>query len=294
MAPRLSASERIAGPADGVQAAPSTSRFVEAGGLRLHYLDYGTAGRPPMLCAHGGGANAHWFDFVASGFNADYHVRALDHRGHGDSAWADPPEYSYQHYASELAEAVEKLDLRDFVLIGHSMGGKIALAYAATYPGRVSRLVIVDSNLQTTEERLSEMRDIGARPGKNYATREEFAARFRLQPEDTTAPPEIIRHLARNSCMQLADGRWRHKFDRKVFARHRIIDGMSCWNRIKIPALLVKGELSHRVTPEIAAAVKAHCAQVDLVEVARSYHHVTLDNPSGFTHAVRAFLAGRP
>ena len=75
-----------------MQPAAATSGNVEAGGLKLHYLDYGTAGRPPMLCVHGGAAHAHWFDFVAAGFNADYHVRALDPRGHGDSAWSDPPE----------------------------------------------------------------------------------------------------------------------------------------------------------------------------------------------------------
>src|SRR5215210_6872387 len=75
-------------PADtqvgGFTAAPSTSHFVEAGGLKFHYLDYGTAGLPPMLCIHGGAGHAHWYDFVAPGFNKDYHVLSLDLRGHGD------------------------------------------------------------------------------------------------------------------------------------------------------------------------------------------------------------------
>ena len=65
---------------------PFEDRFIEANGVRLHYLDYGTAGLTPMLCLHGGAVNAHWFDFVAAGFTASYHVRALDQRGHGDSA----------------------------------------------------------------------------------------------------------------------------------------------------------------------------------------------------------------
>ncbi len=58
--------------------ASSASRNVEVNGLRLHYLDYGSAGKPPMLCIHGGGAHGHWFDYVASGFASDYHVLALD------------------------------------------------------------------------------------------------------------------------------------------------------------------------------------------------------------------------
>ena len=55
--------------------------------------------------------------------NATWLVRALDQRGHGDSAWAQPPDYSYARYAADVAEVVDKLDLRDFVLMGHSMGG---------------------------------------------------------------------------------------------------------------------------------------------------------------------------
>jgi hypothetical protein len=44
--------------------APFENRFIEANGVRLRYLDYGTAGLTPMLCLHGGAVNAHWFDFV--------------------------------------------------------------------------------------------------------------------------------------------------------------------------------------------------------------------------------------
>jgi hypothetical protein len=63
--------------------APYTDRYVSAGGLNLHVQDYGTAGKPQMLCVHGSAAHAHWFDFVASGLNDEYHVLAPDQRGHG-------------------------------------------------------------------------------------------------------------------------------------------------------------------------------------------------------------------
>jgi pimeloyl-ACP methyl ester carboxylesterase len=274
------------------EVAPYTSRFIEAGKLKLHYLDYGTEGRPPMLCVHGGAAHAHWFDYVAPGFAPDFHVRAVDLRGHGDSEWADPPVYSFEKYASDLNEVVEKLDLRDFVLIGHSMGGMVSLVYAATHSGRVSRLVLVDTTMHMSKESIGRLRDLGARPAKDYATHDELISRYRLQPEGPNlAASEVIRHVAAHSGRQTAEGTWRHKFDRSLYAIFERRDGRPYWNHIKVPALLVKGEHSSRVNAEILAQVKARSPQVELVEVPNSDHHITLDNPGGFVDAVRAWLS---
>jgi pimeloyl-ACP methyl ester carboxylesterase len=284
-------SEGVERPEGGFQSAPHTSKFIEAGGLRLHYLDYGTAGRPAILCVHGGAAHAHWFDFFAPGFATDFHVRALDLRGHGDSQWMHPPAYTYQLYASDLAEVVEKLDLRDFVLLGHSMGGLVSLLHIATYPGRARALIIVDSTLRMTDDRAAMLRDVGSRQGSSYPTHDDFLTRYRLRPAGTTAAPEIIRHLAECGGRQLPDGSWTHKFDRNVYAQRNSFDGIPYWSRITIPTLLVKGGRSNRINQELFAQAQARCSHLELAEVPHSDHHVFLDNPPGFERVVKAFLA---
>jgi pimeloyl-ACP methyl ester carboxylesterase len=266
------------------------NRFLEVAGLKLHYQDYGTAGKVPMLCVHGGAASGHWFDFVAGDFNSEHHVYSIDQRGHGDSAWAPTPDYTYERYAADVDEFAAKLDLRDFVLIGHSMGGAVALTYAALHPGRVARLVVVDTTLHMTPERIAKLREVGTRPGRTYATLDDFISRFRLRPADSSATPEVLRHLANNAAKQNPDGTWGHKFDRDVYAVRESVDGLPHWNHIHIPGLLVKGARSPRITPEIVAKVKERCPQIEFAEVADSDHHVTLDNPAGFTRAVNAFL----
>ena len=125
-----------------IEAAAGTSHFVEANGTKLHYLDYGTAGERPMLCVHGGAAHAHWFDFVAPAFTRDHHVLALDLRGHGDSAWADPSTYAWKSFADDIDAFVDKLDLRDFVLVGHSMGGMTVLSHARQFPHRYPKQIV--------------------------------------------------------------------------------------------------------------------------------------------------------
>jgi pimeloyl-ACP methyl ester carboxylesterase len=278
-------------PEGGFRPAPYTKYFVEAGGLRLHYLDYGTAGRPSILCVHGGAAHGHWFDFFAPGFVADFHVRALDFRGHGDSQWMTPPSYTYELYASDLAEVVAKLDLHDFVLLGHSMGGLVSLLYAATYPGRARALIIVDSTLRMAEDRVAMLRHVGSRPGSRYATHAEFLSRYRLRPDGTTAASEIIRHLAERGGRQLPDGSWTHKFDRNVYAQRDSIDGIRYCSQLTIPTLVVKGGRSPRVTSALFAEAKARCPHLELAEVPHADHHVFLDNPPGFERVVKAFLS---
>jgi pimeloyl-ACP methyl ester carboxylesterase len=275
-----------------LKAATGTSHFVEANGIKLHYLDYGTAGRRPMLCVHGGAAHAHWFDFVAPGLTPDHHVLSLDLRGHGDSAWAvDPHTYSWQTYAEDINALAEKLDLTDFVLIGHSMGGMVSLVYAATHPGRMGRLVIVDSIMLMPADRISSMREFGAKPARSYATQEELIARYRLEPaESQMAAPEVIRRMAVHSGRQHADGRWRHKADRRVYANFEQIEGVPLWEKVKVPALAIRGERSTRFTPEVLAEVQARAPQVEMAEVPASDHHITLDNPQGFVDVVRTFL----
>jgi esterase len=272
------------------KAAAYKSGYVEVNGLKLHYLDYGSEGRTPLLCLHGSAVNAHWFDFVAGGFAADYHVRALDLRGHGDSASADPPKYGMPDYAADVAAVVEKLDLRDFMLVGHSMGGLVSLAYEARYPGRAKKIVVIDSSMRNTAERVARFHEVGNREGSSYATKDEYVERFRLRPDGTTAVPEIVRYLAELGATQGADGRWRHNFDRNVYSKREPFEYMETWDHIRIPALVVRGALSERITPDIAADVKRRCPHVEIVDVSNSNHHVTLDNPRGFVAAVKPFL----
>lgn len=267
--------------------------FVEIDGLRLRVQDYGTAGKPPMLCVHGGGANAHWFDFVAHGLTEACHVRALDLRGHGDSDWhpASPPDYAYTRHAADIDALTEKLGLRDFVLVGHSMGGMISITYAATYPGRARALIVVDSNLVMTPERIAGFNEVARRPGRDYATEEAFIEAFRVRPGGSTAPAEALRYIARHSGRRFEDGRWRHKVDRRTYADRELVDSLGFWNRITIPALLMKGGLSARMTPEAIAEVRSRAPQTTLTVVPGADHHITLDNPGGFIRAAREFLA---
>ncbi len=266
------------------------SRYIKVNGLQLHYLDYGRADKTTMLCVHGGAAHAHWFDSVAPLLNDGYHVMALDLRGHGDSDWASVEHYTHQDYVDDIAQVIETLNLRDVVLVGHSMGGIMSLLYAATHPGHISNLIIVDSRFNTDESRIGAMKSIGTKSGSSYATRDEFVNRYRLRPPATVATPEVMHNLALNSGRCFDDGRWRNKFDRNIYAQAKAFDAAPYWNDIHIPALLMRCEHSERVGDDVCADVKTRCPQIEIAEIAGSDHHVTLDQPQAFAATLRSFL----
>lgn len=272
---------------------PYTTGEVDANGLALRYLDYGTAGRAPLLCVHGGAAHAHWYDFVAGAYTADHHVRSIDLRGHGDSAWAAPPAYRYRDYASDLDAAVKAMGWDDFTLIGHSMGGMVALLYAALYPGRVNRLVIVDTLFDLPPERVARLRGVGEKPGTTYASAEELVSRYRLRPGISLAPAHVVQHIARHSGRP-HDGGWRLKFDRAVYATRESLDGLPYWSAVNVPSLLVRGGASERISDAMYEAVRQRAPRVELATIAGAHHHVMLDAPVAFNAAVQEFLARNP
>ena len=136
-----------------------------------------------------------------------------------------------------------------------------------------------------------QMRAFGARPASSYATQEELVARYRLSPPEThIAAPDVIHRMAIHSGRQGPDGRWQHKADRRVYANSQQIAGVPLWEKIKIPALVIKGSRSTRFGAQEMVAIRANAPQVQWAEVSESNHHITLDNPHGLVDVVQAFL----
>ena len=121
-----------------------TSKFLTVNGLRLHHLDWGNASAPPVVCVHGYTSSAQAFNVLARRLPDRFQIIAPDVRGHGESAWSPAGEYQFTDLVSDLAEFVDQLGLVRFTLIGTSMGGIIAMAYAGAYSERLLCLVIND------------------------------------------------------------------------------------------------------------------------------------------------------
>jgi pimeloyl-ACP methyl ester carboxylesterase len=114
-------------------------------GLRLHCLDWGIAGRPPLLFLHGGGQTARTWDLACLALRSDYHCLALDQRGHGDSEWSYDFDYSPESHARNFVRLLDVLQIERAVVVGMSMGCINGLQLAIAHPDRVAAFVAVDA-----------------------------------------------------------------------------------------------------------------------------------------------------
>ena len=119
-------------------------KFIAVNGLQIHYLDWGNAGKQPMILLHGIARVAHAFDHVAPHFSKHYHVIAIDMRGHGDSGWHPQGAYTVEDYASDIEALIDHLKLSGIVLWGASTGGRVVQVIAGRHPDRVSAVIVED------------------------------------------------------------------------------------------------------------------------------------------------------
>ena len=271
-------------------------RFVKLGSLTFHYLDWGNPRAQTMLLLHGGGQTAHSWDEFAEAMREHYHVIALDQRGHGDSEWSPRKIYTLAAQLRDIHRFVTELKLSKIVLIGLSMGGRNAIAYAATHPEKIDRLVIVDIGPETMPQ--------GGRARQAFV-QEDIQPTFeafveRAHKFNSRRPIEQLRNRLQWNLRQLPDGRWTWKYDlhgrNAGSPRAMRTDLWPYVVRIKAPTLIVRGAESDTLAPEVAERMQQVIQGSALTVVERAGHTVPGDNPPGFLAAVSAFLkqTGRP
>lgn len=123
---------------------PHQVRLVSVGDdLRLEVLDWGGSGEPLVLIP-GGGDTAHVFDDFAPKLTGEFHVYAITRRGFGDSGFAQISSGS-DTFGDDVVAVLDALDLKEPVLVGHSVGGQELSSIGTRYPKRVRALVYLDA-----------------------------------------------------------------------------------------------------------------------------------------------------
>ena len=266
--------------------------YLQNGGVRLRYVEWGDARRPPMLLLHGMRDCARSWDAFAQAMSADYRIIALDSRGHGDSDDAPPGRYRFADHVSDVAAAVETLGLRDLIIVGHSAGGRYAWSYAVQNPRRVRALIAVD--IDPDPENPQTARDLAriADEPDSYPDMASFIRRLRERQPLTDA--ETLANQAPFLSRPTPEGGVAWRADIRIATEYERPDLWQSWREIACPVLLVRGRQSNLLTHETAVRMRESLppAQVRLAELEGGGHWFHQDFPGAFEAAARWFLGG--
>jgi pimeloyl-ACP methyl ester carboxylesterase len=255
------------------------------------------------MLIHGGRDHARNWDAVAEALVDHYTIYAPDLRGHGDSDWAVGGQYSMPDFVLDIEALADVLDRDPLTIIGHSLGGGVALQYAGVCPQRVRKVVSIEglgprlmprrpAHLRMRDW-IEQMRGFERRAPRRYESID--AAVARMEEENPHLTPEMARHLTVHGSRRNEDGTYTWKFDNYVRMHSpyefNIEDARDIWNQIRCPVLLIRGNESWAGDPEEDGRANAfHDYRSVVIEDAGHWvHHDQLD---AFLKVTKEFLLG--
>ena len=276
-------------------AVPFEDATVPVAGATIHYVAWGEVGRPGLTFVHGGGAHAHWWTHVAAQFADEYRVVAVDLSGHGDSDWRDV--YDIELWTDEVVAATAAAGISEPpVVVGHSMGGFVAIATAALHADHVRGVVVCDSPVSEPDPEIGafKLKEAFGAP-RTYTSVDDALARFRTVPPQEHYLDYVIDNVARRSLRPAEGGGYRWKFDHQIFTQ--FAEGMRSialpyLSGVRCPFVLLRSECG-LVTEDIKRTMHTRLGyDAPVVEIAEAGHHAMLDQPLLLLTALRTLLAG--
>ncbi len=270
-------------------------RTVRANGMNFHYLEWGNPAKPTVVMLHGVSQQAHSWDFVSLALSPDYHVIALDQRGHGDTDWAPDGDYSIDAMQADLEGVIDSLKIDDFKLIGHSMGGRNSFIWASRHPETLRSLTIVDTGPETQRRGQDRIRQFRELPN-NLDSFQEFAERVK---EYTGRTEEQVLGALKYSIREKPEGKWAWKWDPATRVRSQGRGDPAwptermweCVQAVDCPSLVLRGSRSDIFADETMAKMGQVMTDCTTETIEDAGHLVQGDNPADFIVAAQGLLS---
>lgn len=252
-------------------------------------LSWGHAGAPPLLLVHGFNQTSHSWEEVGAALGQDYHVVAFDQRGHGQSMRAADGDYSREAMVDDMRALVDHLGLKQFRLVGMSMGAAHALSFTAQHPHRVKSLVLVDYAPTVDPEGVQKIKAMFMQSFDSFEQAVQAVHLF--NPRRTKAN---IESRLRHTLAQRDDGRFTWNTDPAFAFQERFSEPPEVmWAQVPHvtpETLVVHGAMSDVLKSEAATRLAKELPHGALAVIQGAGHSVPGDNPQAFLSAVQSFL----
>jgi pimeloyl-ACP methyl ester carboxylesterase len=286
---RLSGFAPMTGMAMGIANIKPVEGHAKVNGLQLHTLEWGTAGKQPLIFLHGIARVAHNFDHIAPHFAAEYHAVAIDMRGHGDSGWHAGGAYMVEDYVADIEALIVQRGWRDIVLWGNSTGGRVAQMIGGRRPDLVTAVISEDVGPERPAAISNRRAARMAQEALGWATRDELLAEVKKSYPRTA--DALLRNFVEHGAKARADGRIVWKRDPKILDGFVPTELWATISRIKAPVLYLLGGASDIVPPETQARLKETLPRVQIITLPGLGHYPSDEAPAETIAIVRRFLA---
>jgi pimeloyl-ACP methyl ester carboxylesterase len=259
-------------------------------GLKLHYRDYsGPDDRPPVLCLHGLTRNSRDFENLAERLSGDWRVIAVDFRGRGLSDHDPvPSRYMPPTYAADVLLLLDELGIAEAVFVGTSLGGLVTMIVAGFAPQRIAAAVLNDVGPELSAEGIER---IGGYVGQPLLFRDWDDAADKLSAKYGDVHPGYGRDQWLRYATRVARETGRgveFDYDMAIAEPFRAMDDKTAgagnaWPLLHAlagrPVLILRGEHSDLLTPQVAERMRDSIPGAELVTVPNVGHAPDFDEP---------------
>jgi pimeloyl-ACP methyl ester carboxylesterase len=274
-----------------------TSHYLVCEGREVHLTQWGAQHAEVVVAWHGLARTGRDMDDIAAHLAQRYRVICPDTIGRGLSQWSPLPDAEYQlsFYAAQALSLLDQLGVAQCHWLGTSMGGAIGLhAAAGVLHGRIRRLVMNDIGPELAAPAVARIRSYAGSPAA-FATVSELEQYFRTiyQPYGVLTDAQW-RRLTETSVRRLPDGRVTPHYDpamvRQFIAHPTDYDQWDAWDALTIPVLVLRGQHSDLLLPDVADAMRQRGPRAVVATIADCGHAPALNTPEQFALVAR-FLA---
>ena len=251
--------------------------------MKLFYRELGQG--QPMIIMHGiFGSSDNWLT-QARHFSANYHVITLDLRNHGQSE--HHPDFDYPVMANDLNEFIDSKGLKDAIVIGHSMGGKVAMNFAIAHPDKLAKLIVVDIAPKPYNlEHYVILDGLKAIPIDTLTSRQEADEVLSKFVPEADVRQFLLKNLQRKS-----EGGFTWKLNLPVIDKNLKNIGLDLQfdGKFEKPTLFIRGSRSRYVHDADMERIKKIFPKAELVSMDTG-HWVQAEKPQEFVDVVTKWL----
>jgi esterase len=269
---------------------------VNSGDVSIFYRAFGAPGRTPILLMHG----ANYFDSydwigVGEALATDREVASYDKRGFGESGWSPSKDYSGDANLGDILAVIAGLKWDRPIVVGHSASGRLSIAFAASFPDKISRLIVVDSGMARDEG--GGGRPTLGNPPLVFESVDAAMAHFaklsnppRISHDRERAQAALVK--VENGYMLKRDPDNGNKKPIGVAEKPPKFPLREMWaelGMVKTPTLLIRGTRSDRFPPETVARFTKEYPHIPQNTV-DSQHDIPGQAPDAFVEHMRKFI----